>query len=257
MRYSALLAATLIVAGCDGELTGDDIPLCTSATAYTIGATVTGTVDSKDCKDVEGNVGDVYQFTTGQTAFVVNFSGTGFKPSIVLYQGTISSASSSRVVADVGASDASSFEAHLPEGAYYFIVTSENATGGNYNFSTSTAVPQQGCGSLRYTTQGMTASGTITANDCAGANTTRFDAYHFYLRSGQTVNITGSLSKSGGFSLRTGDASSPDLVTRLINVSTGGSVSFSYTAPSSALYRVHVGSDPQFTGTTSYVVGIN
>ena len=261
MRYAVMLIASCgIMAACEeGSLTDANIPLCTTGTAYAIGTTVSGTVDQNDCKDSQGNVGDVYQFTAGsQTSFVVNFSGSGFNPSIVLYQGTIANASSARAVADVGRSDASSFQAFLPAGAYYFVVTSENSSGGSYNFSTTAGANMDGCkNALSYVAIGITLSGTITGNDCTGLGASRFDAYEFYLQSGQTVNVSGTLNKGGAFALRTGSATSADLVSRFINTTIGGTASFSYTAASAGLYRVHVASEPAMAGNATYVVGIN
>lgn len=260
MRYAVLLVATSVVtASCEGDsLSGTDIKACTTATAYAIGTAVSGTVDANDCKDVQGNIGDAYQFTAGsQTSFVVNFSGSGFKPSIVLYQGTIASASTSRMIVDIGTSDASSFQAFLPAGSYYFVVTSENASGGSYNFSTTSGANMNGCKGLSFVAIGITLTGTITGNDCVGLGASRTDIYEFILQSGQTVNVSGTLNKGGAFALRSGGASTPDLVTRMINTVNGGTASFSYTAATAGLYRVHVFGEPAFTGNANYTVTIN
>lgn len=258
MRYAGLLiATTVVVSACGGELSGTDIKACTTATAYGMGTTVTGTVDANDCKDPTGEVGDVYSFTAiSPNSFTVTFSGNGFKPGVRIWQGMITG-TSNKLVADVDQSDATSFKVYTPSGTYYILVTSENASGGNYTFSTTSPAAADGCNPpLIYTIKGVTLSGTITPQDCAGGGTEKFDAYQFYLQSGETVNVSGNINKGATFALRAGDASTPNLVTRAITVPTGGTTSFSYTAPSTGLYRVHVNTDPQF-GTATYGMTIN
>jgi hypothetical protein len=259
MRFaSMLIPACAVLVSCGGDLSGTNIPLCTSATAYTVGTSITGSVSESDCKDGEGNIGDVYSFTTGsQSSFVVNYSGSGFKPSILLYQGTIANSASSRIIADIGVSDFASFQAFLPAGAYYFVVTSENAAGGTYTFSTSSPATTNGC-QRNMILRGQTFSGDITNNDCPGNGAARADMYNFYLKSGETVNASFTTNKGGALALRDdGNAAAADLITRQINVVTGGTASFTYTAVKNGWVFVAVYGEPSFSGTATKAVGIN
>ncbi|HUP88972.1 MAG TPA: hypothetical protein VM100_06470 [Longimicrobiales bacterium] len=260
MRYATLLIAGSVItgAGCSGELTGSGIPMCTTATAYTIGTSVTGTVDEKDCKDVQGNVGDAYSFTvTDQMSMVVNYTGSGFKPDIILYTGTIANSSASKVVADVAISDFTQFQAFLKPGSYYFMVTSENASGGSYNFSTSAPASTNGC-NRNMIVRGQTFTGQITTNDCTGIGAARADMFNFYLNSGETVGINYSTNKGGTVSVRDdGNAAAADLINRSIGTPTGGTVAFSYTATKSGWVFVAALSEPANTGVANYTVTIN
>lgn len=253
MTFKALLGpAMLALIGCDSPLGSE--AACKNAMSYTIGASVSGEIDDKDCRDSQGRVADYYQFTlSSQTNFQLTMQASGFDAELGLYAGQASSAQGKLVFEVVGSGTVGA-TAFLPPGSYYIMAGTATNQGGGYTLN-SPAPAATGCSPyFYYTLPGATIAGSVTANDCAGAGTARQDAIGLWMASGQTVNVSATLDKVGAVLWRVGDGNTASLVTR--NLTQAGTVQFSFTAPRADAYRVHLNGEPNAVGTINYTVSI-
>lgn len=254
MRLLPAVTLCFLVAACGGDASGPAAAVCTSATAYTIGASVSGSLGAGDCQGPNGDAGDPYQFTTtSSTSFRATLTASGFASNLTLYQGTVASLSAAKIVFE----DDNDANAFIPAGSYFLVVTANDGKTGSYTLTTGPA-NTNGCSLISYISRGASANGSINAGDCAGGLASiRQDIYEIYMDSGSSVSVTATSNRPGGVLFRSGSATSADLVSRTFASATGGTASFTYTATSSGYYRVHVLNETGATTTANYSVSVN
>jgi hypothetical protein len=236
MRYRIwMLLATVSLAACD-TITGSGTTDCTSAQAYSLGASISGSLSDADCQ-FKGTVGDVYGLTLSSQTTVSFTLSAQFAAVFSVSAGTVSGTQAPPEVVYAEGRNVTFFGV-LAAGTYSVLVGTEKDKG-DYAFSTSATSPS-GCADV-FTTVGVSVSGTLTSNDCVGGlATVRQDIYEFRLRAGQTINVSARINRAGAVLLKTGDADSPNLVTRQLSAPTGGSTQFAFTASADAYYRLHL-----------------
>jgi hypothetical protein len=219
---------------------------CTGSTAVSIGTTISGASGENACSAPGGEVGQLYTFTLSSPNNV-NFAVTGsFDGEMTLYAG---SSASSEIMNVAGAGNLAG-RAFLPAGSYTLVMEPTSKSSGAYTINPTFISENANCFVQSFAAKGVNISGSITGVDCANASPNeRVDNFLIRLTAGQSVSVSGSISRPGNFAVMAPNSTSI-AVLRTVTVQTGGSASFSYTATTTGYHAIFVSALPVPTAYT-------
>lgn len=258
VRAFGVLALVVVATGatCDEPVAPDT---CVEGRTMTIGTDVTGAVAGGDCDlpDGDGRVGDSYAFSV-QTQSVIRFDVTGGTETGIRIRDNSKTGEQDVALHDNGLSSYQSFVVLKPGSYTLDISADENDASGNYTIKTSLLAPPQepaGCiqppNQWRFAAVGVTISGLITTNDCAGSGAGRVDNYNVKMIQGGFRRVTVTVSAGAAVEIRLMD--SPAFVTTPMARNTAGDILVSFTPTSSDYYNIAIISTPG-ANPTSYTI---
>jgi hypothetical protein len=219
---------------------------CTGSVTLSIGTTINGTSGDNACTAPGGETGQLYTFTLA-SANNVNFAVTGsFAGEMTLYSG-------SSEIMNVAGSGQMAGRAFLPAGSYTLVMEPTSKSSGAYTINPTFISENANCFVQSFAAKGVSISGSISGVDCTNPNPNeRVDNFLIWLKSGQSVSVSGSIARPGNFGL-VAPNSSTTAVLQTVLAQTGGTTSFSYTATVTGYHTIFVSALPL---PTSYTLSI-
>lgn len=231
---------------------------CQGPQALGPNSVVTNVAYEDDCEGPDSVYGDVYVVTlTEQTNFSVMMDVDGFVGQMVMYVGDYSAfPEDPRLIFDVVGGGVIGARVFLPAGTYTIWAGSGERGGGNYTLTT-TPIGTSPCPGnyFNYYVPGAVVEGQIVAGDCVAGALERQDAFGWYMRQGETVDVTLTINKLGMLLFRrSGEPSSPNIDDA--EATADVPVQITFTAPGDGLFGIHVQSYPNNFGPALYTLSI-